>query len=72
MDTKLGRFGFVGLPMTATLDFKVSISHPFEELQGSNIEFMLITLKPITRTYSNTNLSRFGLAGVPMEAILDF
>ena len=48
------------------------LSQPFEELQGSNSEFKLITPKPITGTYFDTNLSRFGLAGFPMAAILDF
>ena len=45
---------------------------PFEELQGSNSEFELITSKPITRTNFETNLSRFGLAGLPIMAILSF
>ena len=52
---KLSRFGLAGLPMAAILDFQISISQPFEELQGWNLEFMLITpnlllgtnLKPI-------------------------
>ena len=48
------------------------ISQLFEELQGSNSEFELITPKPITRTYFETNLSRFCLAGLPMAAILNF
>ena len=48
------------------------LSQPFEELQGSNSEFKLITPKPITGTYFDTNLSRFGLAGLPMAAILNF
>ena len=48
------------------------LSQPFEELQGSNSEFKLITPKPITGAYFDTNLSRFGLAGLPMVAILDF
>ena len=48
------------------------LSQLFEELQGSNLEFKLITPKPITGTYFETNLSRFGLAGLPMAAILDF
>ena len=48
------------------------ISQLFEELQGSNSEFELITPKPITRTYFETNLSRFCLTGLPMEAICDF
>ena len=44
----------------------------FEELQGSNSEFELITPKPITRTYFETNQSRFCLTDLPMEAIRDF
>ena len=47
-------------------------SHLFEELQGSNSEFKLITPKPNTETYFETNLRRFGLAGLLMVAILDF
>ena len=47
------------------------ISELFEELQGSNLEFKVITPKPITGTHLETNLSRFGLAGLPMAAILD-
>ena len=43
----------------------------FEELQGSNLEFKLIISKPITGTYFETNLSRFGLANLPMAAVLD-
>ena len=46
--------------------------HPPDELHGSNLEFKLITPKPITGTYFETNLSRFYLAGLPMVAILDF
>ena len=49
-----------------------NLSQPFEELQVSNLEFKPITPKPITETYFETNLSRFGLAGLPMVAILDF
>ena len=48
------------------------ISQLFEELQGSNSEFKLITPKPITGTYFDTNLNRFSLAGLPMADILDF
>ena len=44
---------------------------PFEELQGSNSELKLITPKPITGTYFDTNMSRFGWAGLPMVVILD-
>ena len=44
----------------------------FEELQGSNSEFELITPKPITRTYFETIMSRFCLVGLPMEVILYF
>ena len=48
------------------------LSQTFEELQDSNSEFKLIPPKPITGTYFDTNLSRFGLAGLPMVAIFDF
>ena len=48
------------------------LSQLFEELQGSNLEFKLITPKPITWTYFLSNMSRFGLAGFPMVAILNF
>ena len=36
------------------------------------LKFKLITPKPITENCFETNLSRFGLAGLPMAAILDF
>ena len=58
---KLSRFGLAGLPMAAILDFQMSISQPFEELQGWNSEFKLITPKSITGTYFDT-----------VAAILDF
>ena len=45
------------------------LSHLFEELQGSNSEFEIYI---ITRTYIETNLGGFGLAGLLMMAILDF
>jgi len=48
------------------------ISQLFEELQGSNLEFKLFTPKPIIVTYFDTNLSRYGLTGWRMAAILDF
>ena len=48
------------------------LSQPFEELQGSNSEFKLITPKPITRTYFDNNLSRFGLAGMNIGAIINY
>ena len=47
--------------MAAILDFKMSISPPFEELQGWNLEFKLITPKSIIGTYFYT-----------MATILDF
>ena len=50
----------------------MSISQPFEELQGSNAKFKPITPKPIAGTYFDTIMSRFGLAGFPISAILDF
>ena len=58
--------------MAAILEFQMSISQTFEELQDSKLKFKLITPKPITGTYFDTNLSKFHLAGLPMEAILDF
>ena len=45
---------------------------PFEKIKVSNLEFKLITPKPITWTYFETNLSRFGLTGLSIAAILDF
>ena len=71
-DTKLSRFGLVGLPMVAIFDFQMSICQLFEKLQGSNSEFKLITPKSITGSYFEITLSRFGLVGLPMVAILDF
>ena len=47
------------------------LSQPFEEQQGSNLEFKLITPKSITGTYFETT-HRFSLAGLPMAVILDF
>ena len=66
----MNRSGLVGLTMVAIFDFQMSIYQLFEELQGSNSEFQLITPKPITGTYLETNLSRFGLLGLPIVAIL--
>ena len=61
---KVNRFGLAGLSVAAILDFQMSTSHVFEELQGWNSEFKLITPKSITTTYSDTNLSTFGLASL--------
>ena len=58
--------------MKAILDIQFFISLPVEELQTLNSEFKLITPKPITGTYFDTKLSRFGLAGSAMTAILKF
>ena len=44
---------------------------PFEEVQSLNLDFKLNTPRPIIKTYFESNLSRFGLAGLLMEAILD-
>ena len=71
-DTKLSMFGLASLLMADILDFQKSISRLFEELQGWNLEFKLITPKSIAGIYSDTKLSRFGLASLPMVAILDF
>ena len=46
------------------------LSHLFEELLGTNLEFELITPKPFKGTYIETNLSRFGFVGLSMTAIL--
>ena len=45
---------------------------PFEEQQVLNLDSKLNTPKPIIKTYFESNLSRFGLAALPMVAILDF
>ena len=47
-------------------------SQLFEEVLGSNSELKLITSKPITMTYFDTNLNRFGLVCLPMMAIFNF
>ena len=55
----------VGLPMAAILDV-------------GNVHFSAISRilanhpKPISGTYFETNLSRFGMVRLPMVAILDF
>ena len=54
--------------MAAILDFQNYISQLFDELNDSNSVFKLISPKPI----KGANLSRFGLAGLPMVTILDF
>ena len=58
--------------MKAILDIQFFISLPVEELQTLNSEFKLITPKPITGTYFDTKLSRFGWAGSARVAILKF
>ena len=58
--------------MVVNLDFQMTISQLFQDLHGSNLKFKLINPQPITRTYMDTNLRRFGLAGLPMAAILNF
>ena len=71
-ETKLSRLGLAGLTMVVNLDFQMTISQLFQDLHGSNLKFKLINPQPITRTYMDTNLRRFGLAGLPMAAILNF
>ena len=46
-DTKLSMFGLADLSMGAIVDFQMSISQLFEELQGLNLEFNQITPKSI-------------------------
>ena len=48
---------------------EVTISQPFEELQGSNLEFRPITPKLITRTYFDNNLIKFSLGSLHRVAI---
>ena len=48
------------------------LSQPFDEQQVLILDFKLNTPKPIIKTYFEFNLSRFGLAGLRMVAILDF
>ena len=47
------------------------LSPPFEEQQVLNLDFKPNTPKLIIKTYFESNLSRFGLAGLLMKAILD-
>ena len=68
---KLNRFGLAGFSIVSIFDFQMFIYRPFEELQGWNLKFKLITPKSITGTYFDTKLSRFCLAGLSMAAILD-
>ena len=42
-DTKPTRFGLAGSFMVAILDFSMFIYQMFEQLLGSNLEFLLIT-----------------------------
>ena len=70
-DTKRSRFCVAGSAMAAILEFYMFISQPFQELKGWNLEFKLITPKLISGTHFETNLSRFGLAGLPLAPILD-
>ena len=71
-ETNLSRFGLVGLPMAAILDFQFLISQPFKEVQGRNSNMKLNTTKSIPRTYFETKQSIFGLAGYALVAILEF
>ena len=70
--TNMSRFGLACLPMTAILYFLMLISELFEELQGWNLEFKLITPKSITGTTYDTKQGSFCLAGSAMEAFLKF
>ena len=45
------------------------LGQPFEELQGSNLEFRPITPKIITRSYFDNNLIKFSLASLHSVAI---
>ena len=56
------------MTIAVILDFQNSIYQPFEELNGSNSVFKLISPEPI----KGANLNRFGLAGLTLVTILDF
>ena len=45
--------------MAAILDFEMFLSELYKELKGLNLEFLLITLKSINKTYFGTILSIF-------------
>ena len=47
------------------------LSQLLNELQGSKLEFKLLTPKSINGTYFETYLNWFSLAGLPMTTILD-
>ena len=68
----IGSFASGATPSLLVENDTNKISQLFEELQGSNSEFELITPKPNTRTYFETNLSRFCLAGLSIADIFDF
>jgi len=57
--------------VAAILDFELSKYELFEGLKCSNSEFQLISPIFFTGTFV-TKVSRFGLAGVTIAAILDF
>ena len=57
--------------MAAILDFLMFISQPFEELQGWNLKFDIITPQSLTRTYFEIKLGEFGLADYAIAAILE-
>jgi len=65
---KLSRFGLVSLFMAGIMDFKMSISQPFEELQGRILDISLI---PPNLLQGPIFIS-IGLACLLVVAILDF
>ena len=68
----IGSFASGTIAFIVAKNWTKNLSQLFKELQDSNLEFKLITPKPNTGTYFDTNLSRFGLAGLHMAVLLDF
>ena len=51
LNMRLIRFSLAGLPRVVIIDFHMSISQLFKELQRRNLEFKLITLKDVTKSF---------------------
>ena len=68
----IGSFANGATASLVTKNGTTKLSQSFEELWSSILESNLITPKPITGTYFETNLSMFSLAGSPMVAIWNF
>ena len=51
--------------MVAILDFQMSTSEPFEQIQSSILESKLISPKPITETFFESSYVTFGIPMTP-------